>query len=241
MNEQTFPDADSLALGAACIIAGAARNAIDERGSFLLALSGGSTPRRMMRALAAEDIPWEHVHLFQVDERAAPYGHPDRNLTHLFESLIAQIPAAFAGLHCMNVHGPDLECGANEYSHALQAQAGIPPVLDLIHLGLGADGHTASLVPGDAALSVEDRDVAVTGVYQGYPRLTLTFPILNRARALVWVVAGTEKGPALASLRRGDPSIPASSVRRDDCLILSDHAAHQASLAQSLNSHDTNN
>src|SRR5258705_7493126 len=118
----------------------------------------------------------------------------------------------------MPVEAPDLEAAASRYAETLWAIAGSPPVFDLVHLGLGADGHTASLVPGDPVLDVTDADVAVTRPYQGRRRMTLTFPIINRSRRVLWLVTGREKAGALVRLRNRDPSIPASCVRQDRAL-----------------------
>jgi len=229
MREEILPDAEAVAQRAAKLIAEAAREAIRLRGRFLLATSGGSTPWRMLSLLTHEDLPWARVHLFQVDERVAPEGHPDRNLTHLRESLLAHLPFPLAGVHVMPVEEPDLAIAAASYAATLRTEAGDPPVLDLIHLGLGEDGHTASLVPNASVLDVASDDVAVTAPYMGRRRLTLTYPTLNRARNLLWVVTGAAKGPALARLRRGDQSIPAGRVRRDLALLLCDASANLAS------------
>lgn len=223
MTEEVLPDAETVASRAARLVAEAARAAVAARGRFLLATSGGSTPWRMLRLLAGEDVPWDRVHLFQVDERVAPEGHPDRNLTRLRESLLAHLPAPPA-VHAMPVEAPDLDAAAACYAEALRTEAGDPPVLDLVHLGLGTDGHTASLVPGDPALETK-ADVAATGLYQGRRRLTLAFPALDRARRILWIVTGAEKAGALDRLRRGDVSIPAGRVRRDRAEILADRAA----------------
>ncbi len=228
MNEEILPDAEAVAHRAAAVIAEAARDAVAARGRFVLATSGGATPWRMLEELATEEVPWDRVHLFQVDERVAPDGHPDRNLTHLRASLLARLPRAPAGVHAMPVEEPDLAAAAAGYALTLRSVAGEPPVLDLVHLGLGADGHTASLVPGDAALSAVT-DVAVTGPYQGHRRLTLTFPALYRARRILWVVTGAAKATALARLLQGDRAIPAGLVRNDRALVLADVAAHLGS------------
>jgi 6-phosphogluconolactonase len=222
---EVHPDDDLIARKAAAIIAVDAREAVHSRGRFIMAVSGGRTPWLMLRALADEQLPWENVHVVQVDERAAPAGDPDRNLAHLRESLLAHAPLLPDHIHAMPVEAPDPNRAAQQYAAILQDVAGSPPVLDLVHLGLGADGHTASLVPGDPVLSVTDADVAVTRPYQGRRRMTLTFPIINRSRRVLWLVTGREKAGALVRLCSRDPSIPASRVRQDRALILADRAA----------------
>jgi len=225
MKIEIFADADSVAQEAAKFIAAEARAAIAERGRFIMAVSGGHTPWVMLRALAREEIPWDSVHLAQVDERVAPRGHPDRNLTHLHESLLEHATLPEEQIYAMPVESTDLEAAAKQYAATLAKIAGSPPVLDLVHLGLGPDGHTASLVPGDAAVGVNDADVAVTGIYQGRRRMTLTYPILNRARRVLWLVTGSEKTAMLVRLREGDPSIPAGRVNQERALVLADRAA----------------
>jgi 6-phosphogluconolactonase len=202
-----------------------ARAAIAVRGRFIGAVSGGHTPWVMLRALAGEKVAWESVHVVQVDERVAPAGHPDRNLTHLHESLLARAPLRPEQIYGMPVDSSDLEDAATRYALTLREIAGSPPVLDLTHLGLGADGHTASLIPGDPVLDVTTVDVALTGVYQGRRRMTLTYPVLNRSRRILWVVTGSEKDGMLVRLRNGDLSIPAGRVRQDRALLLADRAA----------------
>jgi 6-phosphogluconolactonase len=225
MKIEIFADADSVAQEAAKFIAAEARAAIAERGRFVMAVSGGHTPWVMLRALAREEIPWDSVHLAQVDERVAPTGHPDRNLTHLQESLLEHATLPEEQIYAMPVESTDLEAAAKQYAATLAKIAGSPPVLDLVHLGLGPDGHTASLVPGDPVLGVNDADVAVTGIYQGRRRMTLTYPILNRARRVLWLVTGSEKTAMLVRLREGDPSIPAGRVNQERALVLADRAA----------------
>jgi 6-phosphogluconolactonase len=225
MRIEVLADADAVARGAAKIIAAEARAAVAERGRFVMAVSGGHTPWQMLRALASEEVPWESVHVVQVDERIAPAGDPDRNLTHLHESLLERAPLRPEQIHAMPVESSDLDAAAKRYALTLQEIAGSPPVLDLAHLGLGPDGHTASLVPGDLVLKVTDADVALTGVYQERRRMTLTYPMLNRSRRILWLVTGNDKVDALERLRDGDVSIPAGRIQREQAVVLADQAA----------------
>ncbi len=225
MKMEVLADAEAVAQKAATIIAAEAREAVTARGRFILAVSGGHTPWLMLQALAGETVPWEGVQVVQVDERVAPAGHPDRNLTHLRESLLAHAPLHPEQVYAMPVEEKDLAAAAARYALTLREIAGTPPVVDLVHLGLGPDGHTASLVPGDPVLSVTDADVALTRVYQGRRRMTLTYSVLNRSRRVLWVVTGSEKVDMLRRLREGDGSIPAGRVRQDQALVLADRAA----------------
>jgi 6-phosphogluconolactonase len=225
MNLEVLSDADAVARKAAATIAEEARSAVAERGRFVLAVSGGHTPWLMLRALASEDVPWDDVHLVQVDERVAPPEHPDRNLASLRASLLSRAPLRPEQVHAMPVDLLDLEAAAVQYAQTLAEIAGSPPILDLVHLGLGPDGHTASLVPGDPVLAVSDRDVALTGSYQRPRRMTLTYPIINRARRILWVVTGEEKAGALARLRDADHAIPAGRIEQEQALVLADRAA----------------
>ncbi|HKE09964.1 MAG TPA: 6-phosphogluconolactonase [Myxococcota bacterium] len=225
MQLEVLPDAESVARRAAERIAAEARAAIGVRGHFSLAVSGGHTPWQMLRFLADQEIPWEAVHLFQVDERVAPAGDSDRNLTHITESLLRHVPLAPGHVHAMPVEDRDLAGAAARYAGALDQVVGAPAVLDLVHLGLGPDGHTASLVPGDPVLEVTQAEVAIAGPYQGHRRMTLTFPVLDRARRVLWVVTGAEKAGMLARLQAGDRSVPAGRVSGDRALVLADQAA----------------
>ncbi len=213
---EVLDDADEAARRCAAVIAAAARAAVAERGRFALALSGGRAPWQAFRLLAYEEVPWERGELFQVDERVAPRGDDVRNLTHLIETLP---PAAREALRPMPVERADLAAAARAYAEL------VPPHIDLVHLGLGPDGHTASLVPGDPVLEVRDRAVAITRPYQGRRRMTLTYPVLEAAGALVWLVTGADKAEALRLLLRGDESIPAGRVRAARSLVLADRAA----------------
>jgi len=225
MKLDLLADADAVAREAAARISAEARAAVAARGRFVLAVSGGHTPWMMLRALADEPVPWPELHLVQVDERVAPAGDPDRNLTHLRESLLTRVPLRPEQVHAMPVEASDLESAAEGYAQLLREVAGSPPVLDLVHLGLGPDGHTASLVPDDPVLGVTDTDVALTGVYQGRRRMTLTYAIINRARRILWLVTGGDKAGPLVRLCAADPSIPAGRVRQDQGLVLADRAA----------------
>ena len=228
MKLEVFADRDSAANAAAAFVAAEARAGIKARGTFVMAVSGGHTPWLMLRALAHQDVPREGVHLVQVDERVAPNGDPDRNLTHLIESLKEVESLSSDHVHAMPVDAPDLELAAAQYETVLMQLAGPRPVLDLVHLGLGSDGHTASLVPGDPVLNVNDADVAMTGVYQNRRRMTLTYPIINRARRVLWLVTGKDKAEMVARLRAGDTSIPAGRVHNDRALMIADRAAANA-------------
>ncbi len=208
MKIEVLTDADSVARAGAAFTAEEARAAVAARGRFIVAFSGGHTPWTMLRALAEERMPWAGVHVVQVDERVAPAGDPDRNLTHLRESLLAHCPLRPDQVHAMPVESADLEFASGQYAAMLQKIAGAPAVLDLAHLGLGPDGHTASLVPGD-------------------PVLDATGAILNRSRRIVWLVTGREKADMLARLREGDDSIPAGRIRRDQAFVLTDQEAER--------------
>jgi 6-phosphogluconolactonase len=228
MQITVLADVEAVAREGAAIVAAEARSSIAARGRFIVALSGGKTPWLMLRALAAHDLPWAAVHVVQVDERVAPDGHDDRNLTHLIDVLVRRGPLTAAQVHAMPVGAADLDVAADRYASVLDELAGSPPALDLVHLGLGFDGHTASLLPGDPALEVTDRDVAVTGEYQGRRRMTLTLPAINRARRVLWIVTGGEKASALERLRLGDPSIPAGRVESGRAIVMADLAAGAA-------------
>ncbi len=213
-----LPDPEAVARRAAALVAEEARSAVAQRERFSLALSGGRTPWLMVEALADEEVPWAKVAIYQVDERVAPRGHPDRNLAEL-ERLLP--PPARERLLPMPVEEPDLEEACAVYG------ASLPERLDLVHLGLGEDGHTASLVPGDPVLEVRDRPVAVTGPYRGRRRMTLTYPVLDRAELVLWVVTGQDKRRALALLMAGDRSIPAGRVAAPRQVVIADRAAAQ--------------
>ena len=225
---QILPDAEAAAVCAARHIAGAAHDAVAARGRFTVALSGGRTPARMLAALAAVPMPWDRTWVFQVDERVAPDGDPARNLNMLHEALLGSGLLEPDRLHPMPVAHGDPHGAAARYASLLGEHAGDPPVLDLVHLGLGDDGHTASLVPGDVALEAQDSEVCVTGEYRGHRRMTLSFSALDRARARLWLLTGADKGPMLARLDAGDAEIPAGRVSRAGAVVICDADAAAA-------------
>ncbi len=225
MKVEVLADAENVAARAASVIAESARAAFKARHRFVMAVSGGRTPWTMLRLLAKEDVPWEAVHVLQVDERIAPACDSDRNFSHLRDSLLENAPLEATHIHAMPVELSNMEAAAAAYAKTLEAIAGSHPVLDVVHLGLGSDGHTASLIPGDSVLQVSNEDVALTGTYQGRRRMTLTYPLINRARQILWVVTGGEKQIALGRLLNGDASIPGGLIRRQNALVLADKAA----------------
>jgi 6-phosphogluconolactonase len=216
---EVLDDPETVHRHGAELIAEAARSALEERDRCALAVSGGRDPWPMFSRLEDHQLDWTRIEVFQVDERVAPAGSDERNLTHLVESLSI---GAQGSIRPMPVTDADLEAAADRYAESLPEDA-----IDLAHMGLGPDGHCASLVPGDPVLDVTDRRVAVTtGEYEGVRRMTLTYAELNRVRSLLWVVTGEEKRDALQKLLARDPSIPAGRVEPGgESLILADRAA----------------
>ncbi|HEY7951274.1 MAG TPA: 6-phosphogluconolactonase [Solirubrobacterales bacterium] len=215
---QVVADEKAAARRAAELIAEVGVAAVAERNAFALAMSGGRSPWAMLAILGEdESMPWEQTELFQVDERIASPGSEDRNLTHMVLGLSMDHQAM---LRPMPVTQRDLEAAARDYESTL------PAPLDCVHLGLGPDGHTASLVPGDPVLAVADRRVALTeSAYQDHRRMTLTYPALAEARQIVWLVTGPDKRDALARLLTGDPLIPAGRVQNGNMSVVADEAA----------------
>src|SRR4029077_17800510 len=226
MQIEVLVDPDAVAARAAALIAEEARTAVARRKRFVMAVSGGHTPWIMLRVLAGQEhVPWNNMHVFQVDERVAPQGDADRNFTHLRASLLERAPLPPAQVYPMPVEDTDLGAAAKRYATKLGEIAGSPPTLDLVHLGLGPDGHTASLVRGDAVFGNTDMTVALTGEYRGRRRMTLTYPVLNDARRILWVVTGSDKARILPRLQASDRGIPAGRVRQNNALVLADLAA----------------
>lgn len=205
-------DVGSLARSSADFVCDEARRAVERQGRFSFAVSGGHTPWAMFEQLSLSSMPWEHTVIYQVDERVAPDGDDDRNLTHLMMSLAG----VAVTIKPMPVNDPDLDAAAAAYAGLL------PDNLDLVHLGLGPDGHCASLVPGDPVLEVSDRPVALTRPYQGRRRMTLTYPALAAAEQILWLISGEPARGALELLLRGDQSIPAGRVSAQRSLVMTD-------------------
>lgn len=212
---RAFVDADAVASAAAEYVAQRSRQSIEDSGRFTFAVSGGRTPWTMFEKLALMDITWPLVVVYQVDERIAPAGDVTRNLTSLQRILAACRPTIVA----MPVNDDDLDAAADSYAREL------PERFDLVHLGLGPDGHTASLVPGDPVLAVRDRLVAITDVYQGEQRMTLTYEGLARADQLLWLVTGEDKRTSLSQLLMRNSTIPAAMVEATSSIVMADHAA----------------
>ncbi len=205
-------------------LGGAVRAAISARGTCSVAFSRVANTDVLLSVLADSDLPWEHVHVFQVDERVAPDDDLARNMSALRRGLLDHVEIPEKNVHSMPVNLVDLGAAADDYAAILREVCGTLPVLDVIHLGLGVDGHTASLLPADPVLGVTDRDAAPTGVHDARRRLTLTYPVLNRARRIVWIVTGGNKAAALGRLVAGDTDIPAGRVERSRAVAFSDVA-----------------
>jgi len=222
MEVRRFDTADEASAAAADFAADRAERAIADRGTFTLALSGGSTPWRMLEMLAGRDLPWQRVHVLQVDERQAPDGDPDRNLTHIRNRLVLPAGIPPENVHAMPVNAESSRAGVAQYAETLTRLAGRPAVLDLVHLGLGGDGHTASLLPDDRLLEEQHADVGFTPPYNGYPRMSLTLPAINRARRILWLILGDGKAQMLGRLLAGDTAIPAGRVAQPRAMIFTD-------------------
>jgi 6-phosphogluconolactonase len=225
LKTEIFPSADQVAEKAAAYLEQLIRETLTQKKTFSMAISGGRTPWEMLKILSKASLPWQRVNLFQVDERVAPDGHADRNLTQLFQAIEGSSLVTRLRIFAMPVTAEDLDAASEDYSqliHEITEGEG----LDLIHLGMGSDGHTASLVPGDGVLEVNHRDVACTEhLYQGRIRMTLTYPLLNSAKRILWIVTGAEKQEMVQRLLKQDGSIPAGVVNQANALLMADQAA----------------
>lgn len=215
---------EAVAQRAAFLIARELRRNCEQQGRSTLAVSGGQTPRRMLELLSKEDLPWDHIDVFQVDERFAPEGNPDRNASEI-QKAFGNVYARHSGqFHWMPVTDANPAHSAKRYAQTLAALTGPERTIDVVHLGLGADGHTASLFPGEPLPETDD-DVTLTAEHSGWRRMTLTLPSINRARFILWVVTGAGKRQALEALRNGEPGVPSSAVKRSGALIVADRDA----------------
>lgn len=227
MKTEIFLQAEDVAIAAAAYLAQQITATLETKAIFSMAISGGRTPWEMLRHLAQAQLPWERVHLFQVDERIAPEGHADRNLTKLQEVIAGTQMAERMTIYPMPVNEANLAQAAQHYAETLLEVTG-DGRLDLIHLGLGTDGHTASLIPGDQVCAEQALDITRTAQpYQGRLRMTMTYPLINRAKQVLWIVTGGEKGEMLQRMLQQDPSIPAGSIRQENALLLVDQAAFE--------------
>lgn len=225
MEIRTFQTTEDVAQEAAVYIADRIRENVSRKGFFTMAISGGRTPWAMMKELAKEDLPWEKVFLFQVDERVAPDAHEDRNLTQLFKAIEGTRLVLRLNFFPMRVNAGDLDEACAEYESHIQRMTENGK-FDLIHLGIGTDGHTASLVPGDAVLDITEKGVAITQkLYQGRHRMTLTYPMINQAEKILWVITGSEKAEMLNRLLHRDSSIPAGLIDQTHAIVLTEESA----------------
>lgn len=225
MEIRTFQSAEEVAKEAANYIADRIREHLAKKNFFTMAISGGRTPWEMIKELAKEDLEWEKVFLFQVDERIAPDGHPDRNLTQLFKSIENSKLPTRLNIFPMHVVAEDLDQACEEYANHIKRVTETGK-LDLVHLGIGSDGHTASLIPGDDVLNIQDKNVALTSSpYQGRNRMTLTYPLINQAEKILWIITGEEKAEMLERLLQQDPNIPAGKINQSHAIILTEESA----------------
>src|SRR5687768_4361977 len=221
---EILPDPEAVAARAADLVVARLARAVADRMVATLAVSGGETPLPFFAQLAERKLPWAAVHVFQVDERVSPPGHEDRNLTGLRAALLDRVPIPPGNVHPMPVEAHDLEAAAAAYADEVRSVTAPVGGLDVVHMGLGDDGHTASWPPGDPVVD-SAADVAAIGPFNGRRRMTLTPPAVNRAGWIVWQIEGAAKAPVVARLVAGDPAVPASRVRRHAVTLLADTAA----------------
>lgn len=225
MEVRHYADGSDLARSAAELILDDCERALAARTSdYVLGLSGGHTPQLMFHALADLPMPWSRVHIFQVDERVAAAGSEDRNLTHLTDCLLAHVEIPIANVHPMPVESDNLPSACRHYEVELQRVTGGAPI-DLLQLGLGDDGHTASLPPDNPILEVRDLAIWHVETFNGLPRMSMTYPLINTAKRIVWLVVGAAKAEMCRRLVASDRTIPASRVAQDNAVLLADGEA----------------
>ncbi len=219
-----LPDPDALARHAAELMLAAAR-ATD--GPFTVALSGGSTPKRLYQLLATLPFPWERTHWFWGDERFVPPDDPASNYRMTREALLSHVRVPADHIHPVPTVGLTPHDAATRYESTLRAiLAPERPLFDVVLLGLGTDGHTASLFPGKPMLEERDRWVGATDDPQGAPRITLTYPALESSRETLFLVAGADKKERLREVLAGDRRLPAARLQPQGALrFLADRAA----------------
>lgn len=226
-----FPDLEGASQEAARLFAAAASEAIADHYRFSVALSGGPTPRRLYQLLAAEpyrsQLPWGQIHFFWGDERYVPANHAESNYRMAKEALLDHISIPVDNIHPMPTDAPETEQAARVHSAELQIFFDGDICFDLALMGIGDDGHTASLFADDPALTVRDKPVAVARpTSQPTDRLTLTYPIFNRTRRVLFLVSGQEKALVVARVLAGDAAYPCTGIQPTGELIwLLDQAA----------------
>jgi 6-phosphogluconolactonase len=225
---QTYPNLETLSRAVAEQFVAMARRCTSEQQIFSVALSGGKTPQTFLKLLASPEfsarIPWENTHIFQVDERCVPPNHPESNYGMIREALLSQVPGAATHFHRMKAEQEDLDAASAEYAQELKKTLppakGKAPRFDLIMLGMGPDGHTASLFPGSGAVAEKEWWVCPNYVeeLQAY-RVTLTYPVLNAASETFFVVSGSDKANVLRQVLEGPGNqdlYPAQGVRPEE-------------------------
>jgi 6-phosphogluconolactonase len=231
---EVLPDQKALIERSLAIVLEQIKTAIQERGQCTIALSGGSTPKPLYEAIAAQNLPWEQLHIFWGDERYVPPTDPDSNQRMARQAWLDQVNLPAENIHPMPTGAADPAIDAQKYEQELQqffqVSAGEFPALDIILLGIGDDGHTASLFPHTEALQVRDRLITV-GNKDGQPRITFTAPLINQAHCVLFIVAGANKRPALAQIfaaTADEQTYPARLIQPQGELVwLLDQAAGQ--------------
>jgi len=212
------PDPQTASETTAREIAAVVRSAVEQGGVANIALSGGNTATSMLAALSRQEVPWARVHVYQVDERVAPDGDANRNATALTAELLDAVPLPSGNIHLLPVTATNLDDAASAFGARL-------PRFDVVHLGMGNDGHTASWPPGDPVIEVRHQPIAVVGPFNGHLRMTVTPAVTSPSHLIVFLIVGVSKREPLAAMLAGDPAIPASHVPRERTVVHVDRAA----------------